>query len=219
MNMKAFVANYGCRRAALVRACRPERNGSILASLAHVDTAHFCCHFADKHRAQADVVAGIAETVYPRLTGWLRWRPESRVTWCCSIRRTSPTASLPPLPFNYNHDLPHPARRGRALAETAPWLELVLTHELTHVVHLDKASRGPLVCAGFFGRIPFVFPNALEPGWVTRAWRYSESDPAKQFSVEDAYPDYSPPQQPSLWPEKSEIMDGTQVVVAVGPSL
>ncbi|TMH38252.1 MAG: hypothetical protein E6H56_15970, partial [Betaproteobacteria bacterium] len=43
-----------------------------------LDTAHFSVHFADHYRSQAEVVAQVAETVYPRVTGWLKWKPEER---------------------------------------------------------------------------------------------------------------------------------------------
>ena len=43
-----------------------------------LDTAHFSVHFAERTLAQARTVAEIAETVYPRVTGWLNWKPESR---------------------------------------------------------------------------------------------------------------------------------------------
>lgn len=46
------------------------------------------------------------------------------------------------------------------------WLPLVITHELAHVFHLDRA-RG-LWRAGrwVFGRNPLFFPNAFLPSWV-----------------------------------------------------
>jgi Tol biopolymer transport system component len=51
------------------------------------------------------------------------------------------------------------------------WMELVVTHELAHVVHLDHV-RNPLgrLARGIFGRVqsewPF-FPGLTMPGWVT----------------------------------------------------
>lgn len=46
------------------------------------------------------------------------------------------------------------------------WLRLVITHELTHIFHIDRA-RG-LWRAGrvLFGRNPIFFPNGLLPSWV-----------------------------------------------------
>ncbi|MBL0170635.1 MAG: PD40 domain-containing protein [Gemmatimonadaceae bacterium] len=46
------------------------------------------------------------------------------------------------------------------------WLRLVITHELAHIFHIDRA-RG-LWRAGrwVFGRNPIFFPNSLTPSWV-----------------------------------------------------
>jgi hypothetical protein len=53
-------------------------------------------------------------------------------------------------------------------AESGPfesWLRTVVTHELTHIVHIEQAKG--LFGAGrrLFGRAPFLFPNALQPSW------------------------------------------------------
>ena len=37
-----------------------------------LDTEHFSVHFGEHLRSQAQVVAGVAESVYPRITAWLR---------------------------------------------------------------------------------------------------------------------------------------------------
>jgi hypothetical protein len=46
------------------------------------------------------------------------------------------------------------------------WLQLVITHELAHIFHIDRA--GGLWRAGrwLFGRNPLLFPNAFTPSWV-----------------------------------------------------
>lgn len=47
------------------------------------------------------------------------------------------------------------------------WIDLVVTHELAHIFHLDR-TRG-LWRAGqaIFGRNPFLFPNAYSPSWLS----------------------------------------------------
>jgi len=52
------------------------------------------------------------------------------------------------------------------LRNYADWNALVVTHELTHIFHLDR-SRG-IWRAGqaIFGRNPLLFPNLYEPRWV-----------------------------------------------------
>lgn len=55
--------------------------------------------------------------------------------------------------------------KGAESGPTESWLRMVVTHELTHVVHIEQA--GGLYGFGrrIFGRAPFLFPNALQPAW------------------------------------------------------
>ncbi|HVZ50268.1 MAG TPA: hypothetical protein VG916_15900 [Gemmatimonadaceae bacterium] len=47
------------------------------------------------------------------------------------------------------------------------WVDLVVTHELTHLFHLDR-SRGLWQLGQWvFGRNPFLFPNAYSPSWLS----------------------------------------------------
>lgn len=150
-----------------------------------LDSAHFSVHFAEHTRAQAELAASVAESVYPRITDWLRWKPESRtqIVLVDSLDLSNGLAS--PLPFNFMGIVLSPPDEGELL-QNREWLELVLTHEFTHVVHLDKASRAPLAMRRIFGRIlfspipiliPGTFPNLLEPRWLLEGLAvYSESD-------------------------------------------
>jgi len=149
-----------------------------------LDTAHFSVHFAEHTLTQAQTVAEVAESVYPRVTGWLKWEPESRtqIVVLDSLDLSNGYAS--PLPFNFIGIILSPPDEGELL-QNREWLELVLTHEFTHVVHLDKASRAPLVMRRIFGRAPpyflLFFPNTLPnvwgPNWVKEGLAvYAESD-------------------------------------------
>jgi len=149
-----------------------------------LDTPHFSVHFAEPYRAQARAVAEIAETVYPRITGWLKWKPETRtqIVVVDSLDLANGLAS--PLPFNFMGIVLSPPDSGELL-QNREWLELVLTHEFTHVVHMDKARGAPLAMRRIFGRAPpwfyLFFPNTLPnvwgPGWVKEGLAvYSESD-------------------------------------------
>ena len=46
------------------------------------------------------------------------------------------------------------------------WLQLVLTHELAHLAHLDQARGLVRIGRKLFGRAPFLFPNTLTPTWM-----------------------------------------------------
>ena len=152
-----------------------------------LETEHFSVHFAEHTRAQARTVAEVAESVYPRVTGWLKWEPESRtqVVVLDSLDVSNGYAS--PYPFNFIGVILSPPDEGELL-QNREWLELVLTHEFTHIVHLDKARGPPRVLRRIFGRylvlpVPFLaffpsaFPNLLEPNWMIEGLAvYSESD-------------------------------------------
>jgi Tol biopolymer transport system component len=77
-------------------------------------------------------------------------------------------------PNGFATPLPYPLVNLRAVAPDGSedfgnyddWLRLLLTHELTHIVHLEEAHG--LVRAGrkVLGRAPFLFPNAATPTWM-----------------------------------------------------
>ncbi|HXG96510.1 MAG TPA: hypothetical protein VNJ06_05285, partial [Gemmatimonadales bacterium] len=113
-----------------------------------LDTAHFSVHFAERTLAQARTVAEIAETVYPRVTGWLNWKPESRTQIVVLDSLDFSNGYASPYPFNFIGIILSPPDEGELL-QNREWLEFVLTHEFTHIVHLDQA-RGP---AGVLRRI------------------------------------------------------------------
>jgi hypothetical protein len=152
-----------------------------------LDTEHFSVHFAEHTRARAQAVAEIAESIYPRVTGWLKWTPESRTQIVVLDSLDFSNGYASPYPFNFIGIILSPPDEGELL-QNREWLELVLTHEFTHIVHLDQA-RGPAgVLRRIFGRylvlpLPFAvlfpsgFPNLLEPNWMIEGLAvYSESD-------------------------------------------
>jgi hypothetical protein len=146
-----------------------------------LDTAHFSVHFPEHLGEQARVVAGTAESVYPRVTARLRWTPARRthVVVLDSLDVANGLAS--PLPFNFIQIVLTPPDEGELL-QNREWLELVLTHEFTHIAQLDKATGDPLALRSIFGRFLFLFPNLLEPGWVTEGLAvWSESEPARGY--------------------------------------
>jgi len=52
------------------------------------------------------------------------------------------------------------------LREQDEWLELVISHELAHIFHIDRARGLWAVGRSVFGRNPLFFPNGLLPSWV-----------------------------------------------------
>ena len=46
------------------------------------------------------------------------------------------------------------------------WVDLVVTHELTHIFHLDRVRGIWQLGQWAFGRNPFLFPNTYSPSWL-----------------------------------------------------
>jgi hypothetical protein len=143
-----------------------------------LETKSFYVHFAERHRNEARVIAGIAEQILPRHTALLRWKPQSRIHLVVLDSADFSNGLASPIPFNYSMIFLSPPDDGELL-QSREWLELVLTHELFHIVHLDKASSAALGLRRVFGRVPFFFPNVFQPGWIIEGLAVqSESDPS-----------------------------------------
>ena len=60
-----------------------------------------------------------------------------------------------------------------SLRNYSDWMTLVVTHELTHVFHLDRTRGFFSALQHVFGRNPYTFPAAYEPRWGTGAVAYA----------------------------------------------
>lgn len=146
-----------------------------------LQTEHFLIHFAERDRPQARTVAGIAERVYLRTTALLDWRPRLRTHIVVMDSADFANGFASPVPFNFSGIFLSPPDQGELL-QNRDWLELVLSHELFHVVHLDKASGAPLHLRSVLGRLLPFFPNVLQPTWVVEGLAvYNESEPARGY--------------------------------------
>jgi hypothetical protein len=71
-----------------------------------------------------------------------------------------------PFPRNRVVVYAHPPVDDPALDFYDDWIDLVLTHELTHVFHLDYARGLPRIPRYLFGRQPLGFPETTTPTWT-----------------------------------------------------
>ncbi len=140
------------------------------------DSAHFRVHYRSEHRAQAERAARAAERAYPRITQALKWEPRGRTEIVLFNEYDLPNGYATPLPYNVIGVFLAPADDGQLL-DNSNWLDLLLTHEFTHAVHLDKVRSTPKVLQSIFGRVPWFFPNVFQPGWAIEGLAvYTESD-------------------------------------------
>jgi hypothetical protein len=142
------------------------------------DSAHFRVHYRAGHRAQAERVAQAAEGVYPRVTEALQWKPRTRTEIVLYSEYDIANGFATPLPYSYMGVFLSPPDDGQLL-DNSTWLDLLLVHEFTHVVHLDKVRGAPRVLQSIFGNVPWFIPNVFQPTWMVEGVAvFAESEPA-----------------------------------------
>jgi hypothetical protein len=143
------------------------------------DTAHFRIHYRVEHRAQAERAARAAERAWPRITSMLHWEPRGRTEIVLFNEYDLPNGYATPLPYNTIGVILAPPDEGELL-QNSDWLDLLLTHEFTHAVHLDKVRGAPRALQAIFGRVPWFFPNVFQPLWALEGVAtYTESEPSR----------------------------------------
>lgn len=129
------------------------------------ETANFRIHFEADARSVAQRVGDIVERAHALVTRELDWSPRDKVDVVLYSGVDLPNGFATPLPFNRSGIFLTAPTDGELL-DRSQWLELVILHELIHVIHLDKVAGAPAGVRGVFGRIPWTFPNALQPTWL-----------------------------------------------------
>jgi hypothetical protein len=129
------------------------------------ETPNFRIHFEGETRVTAQRVGDIAERAFILMTRELSWTPRAKVDLVLYSGVDLANGFATPLPFNLSGIFITAPNDGELL-DRADWLELVILHELTHIVHLDKVAGAPSVFRYIFGRNLWTFPNALQPRWL-----------------------------------------------------
>ena len=141
------------------------------------DSTHFRINYAAPQRRQAEQIADIAERVYARLSRELQWEPHGKIEIVVVDEFDLANGYSTPLPFNESSIYLTTPNAGELL-DNGVWLEMLLTHELTHTFHLDKVHGVPDGLRNIFGRNPLLFPNEWQPTWnIEGIATYKESTP------------------------------------------
>ncbi|MBV9880070.1 MAG: PD40 domain-containing protein [Gemmatirosa sp.] len=128
-------------------------------------TPHFRVHFHPGLEDQGRRAAADAERAWGLLSGELA-APRGPVDLVVADNADLSNGYATPLPSNRIVVYAQPPVDVASLRFYDDWLELVITHELTHVFHLDR-SRGVWgALQHVFGRNPVLFPNAYAPSWL-----------------------------------------------------
>jgi hypothetical protein len=128
-------------------------------------TRHFRIHFTPPLEAEARRAAVNAERAYAELSTELV-PPRGTIDLVVSDNVDYVNGYATPFPSNRIVLFAHPPTDASGLRNYADWNALVVTHELTHIFHLDRSRGFWRAAQAIFGRNPLLFPNAYEPRWV-----------------------------------------------------
>ena len=132
-------------------------------------TEHFSIHYHQGEEDLASRAAVYAENAFTRLVPMMGWKPAGQTDIVLTDHVDLSNGSANPFPSNHIEIYVTPPGGDPAspVNNYDDWLNLVITHEFTHILHLDQARGFAHGMRLAFGRNPllFSFPNFFTPAW------------------------------------------------------
>jgi hypothetical protein len=153
-----------------------------------ITTGHFLIHFHQGEEVLAQRAAVIAEKAHVRVTSLLGAGPTQRRTHLILTDHVDiSNGSANPFPNNRMeiYVTAPGADPSSAIGFYDDWLNLVITHEYAHIVHLDQVHGFWRAVRRVFGRDILTFPHLFEPPWVIEGlatWVESEETNAGRLN-------------------------------------
>lgn len=155
-----------------------------------IPTAHFRVHYTPGLEPLARRAGARAEEAYAELSATLVRPPSGRIDLVVTDNVDYANGFATPFPRNRVVIFAHPPVDEPTLAFYDDWVDLVLTHELTHIFHLDYARGLPRLPRLVLGRAPLSFPHTTTPDWTKEGLAtYLESRLTRAGRVRGTYHD------------------------------
>ena len=129
-----------------------------------IETPHFQVHYPREVEPVASRVASLAERIHERLTGPLGYKPSSVTQIVLTDNTDSANGSATALPYNTIRLFVTAPDDMSPLGDYDDWYLELLTHEYTHILHIDNISGLPALLNAILGKT-FV-PNQVQPRWI-----------------------------------------------------
>ena len=145
-----------------------------------IQSENFYIHYAEGYERLAQKTANSAEQAHLKLQKKINWQPEDKTHLVVSDETDSSNGYATPIHFNRSVLFMAPPNSANSLEDFDDWLETLILHEYTHILHLDKVSGGAESLRNIFGRQFLLFPNLYQPNWFTEGLAtYLETDHEK----------------------------------------
>jgi WD40-like Beta Propeller Repeat len=130
-----------------------------------IDTEHFHVNFGPGLEPVARRAAGSIERAYSRLAKELH-EPRGPIELTIGDNLDVSNGYATVFPSNRIVIYARPVVDATSLSFLDDWIDLVVTHELTHIFHLDRSAGWWRAAQYVLGRNPFLFPNLYTPSWL-----------------------------------------------------
>ncbi len=130
-----------------------------------IDAPHFHVHYHQGLEAIAQRAARACERAHAALAPLFGHEPRGKVEVVLSDDVDDANGSAAVLPRNVIRLFAVPPRSLSELEDYGDWLDSLVTHEYTHILHLDTVGGLPALFDAVFGKV--LAPSAMGPPWVT----------------------------------------------------
>jgi hypothetical protein len=129
-----------------------------------VETPRFHVHYHGGLEQQAQRVANLAEAIHRRLVPHLGWEPKEIVHILISDITDSANGSATATPYDAIRLFVSAPDDMSPLGDYDDWMTELLTHEHTHILHVDNISGLPAIANAILGKQ--YAPNQAQPRWI-----------------------------------------------------
>ena len=129
-----------------------------------IETQHFRIHYHEPLGVLARQAAAVAERAHHRLSKLLRHTPQGKTDVLITDGTDSANGSATAVPYRRMRLLATAPEDISALGDFDDWIELLITHEHVHILHLDTVHGLPALYNTLFGRT--FTPNSVQPRFI-----------------------------------------------------
>ena len=129
-----------------------------------IHTTNFRVHYPRQLEPIASRVASLSEKIHERLTGPLGYAPKSGTEIVITDNTDSANGSATALPYNTIRLFVTAPEDMSPLGDYDDWLLGLITHEYTHILHIDNISGVPALVNAILGKT--LVPNQVQPRWI-----------------------------------------------------
>lgn len=150
---------------ALVLPGRPARAaGDPYLDFWTIETPHFRIHYAKNVERVAERVADLCEDVHGRMVPVLGYEPSTLTHVVVTDNTENANGSASALPYNTVRLFVTAPEDTSPLADYEDWFLELITHEYTHILHIDNVSGLPSLLNAVLGKS--FAPNQYQPRWI-----------------------------------------------------